>query len=155
MIYKAPFYAMSKAVYGALSASNVGLQWFDSSVPINEIENNFKGQAEFAYGIFGSANADCESNKDTAVWTADLSLEIYSNYKGRKVISQKLEGLLNYLSNDTGWRALQSVFVSEGYQLLAINIGNLTINPPIYSDIGVWQSGSALASFKIEQLEEA
>ena len=60
MIYKVPFVAISKAVYAVLSDTNnhIGLEWFDSAVPIYEIEDYFKSQAEFAYGIFGAADAD-------------------------------------------------------------------------------------------------
>ena len=57
MIYKAPFYAMQKAVYAALSQSDSGLQWYDSAVPIEEIAELHKNQAEFAYGI---VDCSCE-----------------------------------------------------------------------------------------------
>lgn len=156
MIYKAPFFAVSKAVYSGLStATTIGLQWFDASVPIKEVEAQFKGQTEFAYGIFGTSSADCLPNKDMAIWECSLRLEIYSNYKGRKVISQKLEALLNYFSSDAGWQKLQSVFTAQGYQLLSMNVGTLIVNPPLYTDIGVWQSGTTEITFKINQLEEA
>ena len=103
MIYKVPFVAISKAVYAVLSDTNnhIGLEWFDSAVPIYEIEDYFKSQAEFAYGIFGAADADCTPAKTVAVWDSTLQLEIYSNYKGRKVIAEKLEAVLNYLSRKT------------------------------------------------------
>jgi len=152
MIYKAPFYACQKALYTALSSSSIGLSWFDASVPIDEIENQFKNQAEFAYGIIGTATADCQSAKDVAVWNASIGLEIYSNYKGRKVIYQKLEGLLNYLSGATGFQALQVALAPQGFALVSIEIGALTANMPIYSDMGVWQSGQTNIIFKVQQI---
>ena len=154
MIYKVPFVAISKAVYAVLSDTNnnIGLEWFDSAVPINEIEDYFKRQAEFAYGIFGAADADCTPNKTAAVWDSTLQLEIYSNYKGRKVIAEKLEALLNYLSSDEGTAAVQAALNAEGYALVSMTVGVLRISLPIYSDNGVWQSGNTNISFRVNQL---
>ena len=152
MIYKAPFYAVTKSVYSALSTMTDGLEWFDSSVPINEIEDLFKAHTEFAYGIFGASTADCQPNKDMAVWQCSLSLDVYSNYKGRKAISVQLENLLNYFSSDTGWNALQAALEAEGFVMISVSVGALAINPPIYSEIGVWQSGSTALDFTIQQL---
>ena len=154
MIYKVPFVAISKAVYAVLSDTNnnIGLEWFDSAVPINEIEDYFKSQAEFAYGIFGAADADCTPNKTAAVWDSTLQLEIYSNYKGRKVIAQKLEAVLNYLSSEDGKSAIQSALNEEGFALISMTVNVLRVNLPIYSDNGVWQSGSTIISFRVSQL---
>ena len=151
MIYKTPFYAIAKALYTALSDSDIGLSWFDASVPIEEIENLFKTQSEFAYGIIGGSSADCASAKDIAVWDADIDVEVYSNYKGRKVIYQKLEALLNYVSTDAGYLALQTVLAEEGFQLISLSVGTLTVNLPFYGDTGVWQSGQTTITFKVKQ----
>lgn len=154
MNFKAPFSALTKALYSVLSSKgcDVGLEWFDSAVPIKEIEDYFKAQAEFAYGIFGAADADCTPNQTEAIWDGSLQLEIYSNYKGRKIVAAKLEALLNYLSSDTGYNALQVALHKEGYGLLDFTVGALRVNLPIYSDYGVWQSGSANISFQVHQL---
>lgn len=153
MIYKAPFYAMQKAVYSALSQSNIDLQWFDSAVPIEEIAELHKKQAEFAYGIMGAQDADCDSNKDTAFWNASIRLDIYSNYKGKKVITKTLEALLNYFCSE-GYDKLQEVFYAEGFVMTALSVGSLVVNAPMYSDIGVWQSGGTRVTFKLTQLKE-
>lgn len=153
MNYKLPFYAVSKAIYNALSKKGQ-LEWFDSAVPIEEIEDYFKKQAEFAYGIFGAANADCVGNKDMATWDTSINLEVYSNYKGRKVVAQKLEQLLNYLSSDEGWELLQKTLNTEGFALISMNVGTMRLNLPIYSDNGVWQSGSTSVIFRVGQLTE-
>ena len=154
MIYKVPFVAISKAVYAVLSdaENGIGLEWFDSAVPINEIDDYFKSQAEFAYGIFGAADADCTPNKTAAVWDSTLQLEIYSNYKGRKVIAEKLEAVLNYLSSEDGKNAIQAALNAEGFALVCMTVNALRVNLPIYSDSGVWQSGSTNISFKVNQL---
>ena len=154
MIYKTPFTAISKAVYSALSDANndIGLSWFDSAVPINEIDNYFKTQAEFAYGIFGTADADCTPNKDTAIWDSSLQLDVYSNYKGRKVVAEKLEAVLNYLSSDEGTAAIQAALNDEGFALISMTVGALRINLPIYGDNGVWQSGGTNVVFRVNQL---
>ena len=154
--YKVPFVAISKALYSAFNDKkcDVGLSWFDSAVPINEIESLFKTQAEFAYGVFGASEVDATANKTAIVWDADIQLEVYSNYKGRKVVAEKLEAVLNYISSDTGYNAIQSVLNTAGYSIVNINAGNIGINLPIYSDNGVWQSGGIRLSFRINQLNE-
>ncbi len=153
MIYKTPFTAISKAVYSSLSAAtSVGLEWFDSAVPITEIDDYFKAQAEFSYGVFGAADADCTPNKDTAVWDSGLQLEIYSNYKGRKVVAEKLEAVLNYLSSDDGKNAIQASLNADGFALISMTVGALRINLPIHGDTGDWQSGGTNVVFRVNQL---
>ena len=153
MIYKAPFYAMQKAVYAALSQSDSGLQWYDSAVPIEEIAELHKNQAEFAYGIMGAQDADCDTNKDTAFWNASIRLDVYSNYKGKKVVTKTLETLLNYFCS-AGYDKLQEVFFAEGFVMTSVTVGTLVVNAPMYSDIGVWQSGGTRVTFKLTQLKE-
>ncbi|MDU5310886.1 MAG: hypothetical protein E6161_07760, partial [Dialister sp.] len=72
----------------------------------------------------------------------------------RKVIAQKLEQLLNYLSSDGGWELLQKTLNSEGFALISMNVGTMRLNLPIYSDNGVWQSGSTSVIFRVGQLTE-
>lgn len=151
MIYKTPFYAVSKALYATLKTPT-GLEWFDSSVPIDEVENYFKNQSEFAYGVFTTATADALANKDAVVWDSTLGIEIYSNYKGRKVIAKKLEALLNYLSTESGIHAVADVLAAEGYGLISITVGSLNVNLPLVGDTGIWQSGSTNLIFRIQQL---
>jgi len=152
MIFKAPFTALTKSLYAVLNNNpSVGLDWFDSAVPINEIDDYFKAQAEFAYGIFGQSDADCAPNKTAVVWDGSLQLEVYSNYKGRKVVAQKLEALLNYLSND-GFAALGTELNREGYSLVSLTVGALRVNLPMYSDNGVWQSGGTTIRFQLHQI---
>ena len=154
MIFKTPFTAISKAVYSVLmdEENGIGLEWFDSAVPINEIDDYFKAQAEFAYGIFGAADADCVSNKTVAIWDSSLQMEIYSNYKGRKIIAEKLEALMNFLSSEDGKKSLQAELNKEGFALISMTVGVLRVNLPVYSDTGVWQSGSVNVVFKVHQL---
>jgi len=155
-MFKLPFTAVSKALYGALTDKicDVGLSWFDSAVPIEEINNNFKTQAEFAYGVFGVSNVDCINAKTDVIWDADIQLEVYSNYRGRKVIAEKLEAILNYFSrdNDTGYNVLQTILNNEGYAVVEIIADDIGINLPVYSDNGVWQSGGLRMTFRIHQL---
>lgn len=154
MIYKAPFTAITTALYGAVSGDScpIGIDWFDSAVPIEEIEALFRDQEEFAYGVFGASDADCTPNKDAAVWDASMQLEIYSNYKGRKVIADKLEALLNYFSSDEGYNAIQRSLNENGFSLVSIRVGGLRVNLPLYSENGVWQSGGTDVVFRLNQL---
>ena len=153
MIYKAPFTAIAKALNSVLNNNpSVSLEWFDSAVPITEIDDYFKNQSEFAYGIFGQSDADCAANKTAVVWDGSLQLEIYSNYKGRKIVAQKLEALLNYLSSDTGFTALNTALSTEGYSLVSLTVGSLRVNLPIHGDTGDWQSGGTVISFRLHQL---
>lgn len=153
MNYKAPFYAISLALYQTLAKSG-GAEWFDSSVPIFEIEDYFKKQDEFAYGIIGAVKADCTPNDDMALWEVTTDLEVYSNYKGRKVIANHLETLLNYLSSQEGWDALQEVLKANGFAIWRISVGSMQVNLPMYSDRGIWQSGACSVTLAVSQLEQ-
>lgn len=155
MMYKAPFKAMSKAIYSALKADGQ-LEWFDSSVPIFEIEEYFVNKSEFEYGIFGASTADCESNKDddVLIWQGSLDIEIYSNYKGRKRIAEQLEHLLNYLS-DAGYTAMAESLEADGFNLSILTVGALTVNMPIFGETGIWQSGATTITFTLEQQGDA
>ena len=153
MIYKAPFTALTEVLYSVLNNNQaIALEWFDSAVPISEIEACFKEQAEFCYGVFCESDADCSANKTEVVWDGSLQLEIYSNYKGRKVVAQKLEALLNYLSSDTGFSALDTALGRKGYSLVSLTVNPLRVNLPVYGDNGVWQSGSTGIRFRLHQL---
>lgn len=153
MKYKAPFYATAKALYAALNHVT-GVEIFDAAVPIDEIEDYFKNQSEFIYGIMGAANSDMVDNKDLVIWESSLEIELYSNYKGRKKISQTLEQILNFLSSQKGWDSLQEALKKEGFFLVSVTVGAMRINLPIYSDRGIWQSGSTTISLKIVQKSE-
>lgn len=153
MIYKTPFYAATKALYGALSADeSIGIDWFDSAVPIDEIEDYFKNQSEFAYGIFGAAEADCTPIKDHAIWTMSINIDVYSNYKGKKRITQILEALMNYLSSTAGWNTIQTALAAEDFQMSSIKVNALRVNVPIYGETGVWQSGSTSIVLTMDQI---
>lgn len=153
MIYRAPFTAITKALYTVLKNNReVALEWFDSAVPMSEIDEYFKAQSEFCYGVFGESDADCTPNKTEAVWDGTLRLEIYSNYKGRKIVAAKLEALLNYLSSDTGFAALSMALGAEGFVLVSLTVGALRVNLPMYSPEGVWQSGSTGIRFRVHQI---
>jgi hypothetical protein len=153
MIYRAPFTAITKSLNTVLkNNSAIGLEWFDSAVPINEIDDYFRTQAQFAYGVYGESDADCKPNKTAVVWDGGLQLEIYSNYKGRKIVAQKLEALLNYLSSDTGFAALSTALGAEGYVLVALTVGPMRVNLPMYSEKGVWQSGGTSIRFQLHQV---
>ena len=155
-VFKLPFVAVSKALYGALTdkVCDVGLSWFDSAVPIDEINNNFKTQAEFAYGIFGASKVDCLDTKTAVIWDVDIQLEVYSNYRGRKIVAEKLEAVMNYFSRDkdTGYKVLQAILNTQGYVIVQIEAGDIGINLPVYSDNGVWQSGGIRLTLRLQQL---
>lgn len=153
MNYKTPFYAVNRALYQTLSQSGK-MEWFDSSVPIFEIEDYFKTQEEFSYGIIGAMKADCTPSADMALWMASTDLEIYSNYKGRKSVALKLEELLNFLSSQEGWDALQTALNVNGFKLWKISVDNLRLNLPVYSEKGIWQSGSASVTLSVTQVEK-
>lgn len=150
MHYKAPFYSVGKAIYSALS--NMDIEWFDSSASADDVEEFFKEQSQYSYGILGTSTADAIPNKDTVIWECSTMLEIYSNYKGRKVITKNLEDLLNYLSSQDGWDAIQRELNDEGYVLIAITVGSLSVNMPMFGDYGVWQSGTTSVQLKIQQV---
>lgn len=153
MLYNAPFYAVTKALYYTVSNSNINLELFDSATPIYEIEDYFKNQEVFSYAVMCSSSCDANNEKDSIVWNMSLDIEIYSNYKGRKIISEKLENLLNYLSSDEGWQIMQNKLIDDKFQLLKIVANNINIGLPIFSDNGIWQNGKITFNFTVEQIE--
>jgi len=153
MNYKTPFYAISKSLYSVFkNNSSIGIEFFDSSVPIWEIETYHKNQTEFAYGVFTTQTADVTVPDDLPIWTSSIGIEIYSNYRGRKVITQKLEAILNYLSGDAGWLALSGALASAGYKLISIRVGELNVGLPVYGDSGIWQNGQTEITFIVNQI---
>ena len=79
-----------------------------------------------------------------------LNVEIYSNYKGRKVVAEKLEELVNYLCSELAQQRIQQSLVPHFY-LISVTFGRIRINQPIYGDTGVWQSGGMTLTFKVGQ----
>lgn len=152
MTYSVPFYAMQSALYKVLS-KNSDIKWFDSGATIEEIADFYKNQTEFAYGILGAADADCQENKDTVIWEMSLDLEIYSNYKGRKVITQQLSSLLNEFCDSAQFTALNDELNTAGFKLIKLTVGALRVNLPIYGDNGIWQSGGTSLRFTVGQKE--
>lgn len=144
---------MSLSLYKALSGKK-DMEWFDASVPVFEIEDYFRHQAEFDYGIIGAAKADCRPNDDVVLWAVSTDMEVYSNYKGRKRIAERLETLLNFLSSQEGWDTLQDILQANGFHLWRVTVNNMRINLPVYSEKGIWQSGAASVVPEIAQLEK-
>lgn len=147
-MYKSPFYAITKATKAALS--ELGLPWYDSSVPPAQIIGQHKHQDEIIYGILGASQCDTVSNKDTVVWSARIDLEVYSNYKGRLKVSEALEGILNKLETEN---VMGEIFKEEGYVYVSVTVDSLQINQPIFTDIGAWQSGGTSLIFTLQQIK--
>lgn len=154
MKFKTPFYAVIKAVNKALEEDDAGVAWFDGNATIDEIEGYFQTQSEFCYGIIGASEADTIPNMDMEIWEMNLELEIYSNYKGKKIIAQKLETLLNYLCTDKAWNILQTNMRTEEFGLINMRVGKMRINLPIFSDKGTWQSGGTSVMFRVCHINE-
>lgn len=152
MTYKLPFTAISKALYATLNGQ--GVEWFDSAVPITEIEDYFRSQAEFAYGILGAADMDARDTKTGPVWTMTINLQIYSNYRGRKDVAEKLEATFCRLVSSDGRAALNASLNTEGFTLVDLTIGAVSISLPIVGDAGEWQNGSINLKIRVGQLKE-
>ena len=152
MTYKLPFTAISKALYATLNWQ--GLEWFDSAVPITEIDDYFRSQAEFAYGILGAADMDARDTKTGPVWTMTINLQIYSNYRGRKDVAEKLEATFCRLVSTDGREALNASLNTDGFSLVDMTVGTVSISLPIVGDAGEWQNGSVNLKIRVGQLKE-
>ncbi len=150
-MFHLPIYSVSRALYQALKNGGAGgLQWFDGGSTIKEVETEFKNQAQFFYGIIGAAEADQNDRADD-IWDVGITLEIYSNYSGRKIVSQKLQALLDFLSQDSTWNTMDGMLNADGFQIIRIDLGPYRINLPIIGDNGNWQSASVQIVFKVNQ----
>lgn len=149
---KVPLYAATMAIYQALSSTGAaGLEWYEGGTDIEEIENNFKTQAVFGYGILGAADAD-QNDKVEDVWDYNIQLEIYSNYPGRKEVAQKLQELMAALCTENVWDAIENALAPEGFKMIKMSIGPHRLNLPIRGDNGIWQSGNLNVTMKLNQI---
>lgn len=153
MSYKVPFFAVQSALYSALSGSDIGINWFDAGVSTEEIADFYKDQGEYAYGIIGASDADANANKDAVVWTMNLDLEVYSNYKGRKAVTNTLESLLNFFADSGTWDEMNTNLEPDGFMLVSVTVSRLRVNLPVYGDTGVWQSGATTVRLLVSQKE--
>lgn len=152
--YRVPFTAATQALRETLEACDeLDLLWFDADTQPEEINVMFKTQEEFAYGIFAGSDADTREVKSGVLWDFWLDLEIYSNYKGRKRVAQKLEALINYLSSDEGFGLLCGKLSKKGFSVLSVSTGKLHISLPIHDNLGMWQNGSVPLVLHLEQVE--
>jgi len=152
MEIKVPLYAATMAIYQALhGAGAAGLEWYEGGTDIDEIENNFKNQATFCYGILGAADVD-QNDKVEDIWDYNIQLEIYSNYPGRKEVAQKLQELMAALCTLNVWDAIDNALAPEGFKMIKMSIGPHRLNLPIRGDNGVWQSGSLNVTMKLNQI---
>lgn len=152
-MYKVPFTALQAALYAALKDSDVGIEFFDAGVAPSDIENYYKDQSEYAYGVFGAATADADALKDGIVWTVGLDIEVYSNYRGRKAVADILGKLLDFLAGGAV-EEINKQLVPEGFGLITLSLARLRTNLPVYSDSGIWQSGGTTLTFKMTQRSE-
>lgn len=151
MSYTVPFYSVKQALYKALAASDIDVNFFEAATAVEDIEAYFRKQSEYCYGIFGSSTADCIPNKDLEIWDMSLDVEIYSNYRGSKVVAKALEALLNFLASDKGLEAMQEALEPFGFNIVSIKVGNLRLNLPIISDKGIWNSGATSITFRVNK----
>ena len=148
---KVPLYAATMAIYQALTGTGAcGLEWYEGGTDIDEIEENFKNQATFCFGILGAADAD-QNDKVDDVWDYNIQLEIYSNYPGRKVVAQKLQELMTALCTLSVWDAIDNALAPE-FKVIKMSIGPHRLNLPIRGDNGNWQSGSLNVTIKLNQI---
>ena len=149
---KVPLYPATMALYTALSSIRAcGLDWYEGGTDIDEIENEFKSQATFCYGILGAADAD-QADKVSDIWDYNIQLEIYSNYPGRKVVAQKLQELINALCMPGVWEAMDEALAPEGFETIKMSIGPYRLNLPVRDDKGTWQSGGVNLTIKLNQI---
>ncbi len=151
-VYRIPFRAATKALLEVLeSCTELDLNWFDGGTSPEAVHNSYKQQAEFAYGIFANSDVGIPDNKSVILWDFWLDLEIYSNYKGRLVVAQKIETLINYLSSESGFGQLCTKLSNSGYKLLSIDLGQMHFGLPVHGDYGLWQNGSVPLILHLEQ----
>ncbi|MBQ0066781.1 MAG: hypothetical protein KBS60_01145 [Phascolarctobacterium sp.] len=139
MRYRVPFYSVGKALYAALAEID-GTKWFQASTTPDEVKAQFKGRNEYLYGIIGSIAANVDDNKDVAIWRVPVQLELYSSYKGNKVLAQEIEAVVNYFS-DAEKTIMAEKLAADGFSLISLEINDMSINSPIDSDEGSWTMG--------------
>lgn len=149
---KVPLYPGTMALYQALETGEAcGLQWFEGGTDIDEIEDEFREQATFSYGILGAAEAD-QNDKVSTIWDYSIQLEVYSNYPGRRTVAQKLQELMRFLWQTATWDTIDGLLAPEGFTIISMKIGPHRLNPAIKGGNGSWQSGSVNLVMKLNQI---
>lgn len=87
------------------------------------------------------------------MWTMNLDLEVYSNYKGRKAVTNTLESLLNFFADSGTWDEMNTNLEPDGFMLVSVTVSRLRVNLPVYGDTGVWQSGATTVRLLVSQKE--
>ena len=139
MIRTVPISIIQEGVYKTLTACVEGYEIVDDSTPF---ENGKMPKKSF--GVIGPITAVPEEAKtDTAIWNVTVTIDVYSNYPGKKEINAMVDDIVYILT------AADITF--EKYKNLNQTVEMVEIRAEDTESGEVWQHGSVRIIFKVEQ----
>lgn len=141
MINNVPILELQKSIYDLFSRAITGYEIVDDSSPL--LDGQIPGGK---FGIIGAITAMPTTTKiDTVIWNATVSIELYSNYRGKKEI--------NEMANDVSYVLTAGKFLMNNFNELSCTIEDVECRAEDWEDGTLWQHGTVRAVFKLEQKE--
>lgn len=84
---------------------------------------------------------------DVALWNCTVTIDVYSDYCGKKIINQMLDEIVTVLT----MTAESDALIIENYNLINLNIELVEVHAEDWSDNRIWQHGTVRTALKIEQ----
>lgn len=143
MIRTVPITAVQAAVYKTLNKCLEDYPILDDSTPFED------GKAPApAYCIIGPISAVPDGSKsDAALWNCTVTIDVYSDYCGKKIINQMLDEIVTVLTMTAESNTLEI----DKYNLICLNIELVEVHAEEWNDGRIWQHGTIRAALKIDQ----
>ena len=143
MIRTEPITAVQAAVYKTLNKCLEGYPILDDSTPF---EDGKPPASEFC--VIGPISTVPDGGKtDVALWNCTVTIDVYSDYCGKKIINQMLDEIVTVLT----MTAESDALIIENYNLINLNIELVEVHAEDWSDNRIWQHGTVRTALKIEQ----
>lgn len=139
MIRTVPISIIQEAVYKTLAACIEDYAIIDDSTPFEDGR-----MPEKSFGVIGPITAVPEAAKtDTALWTVTVTIDVYSNYPGKKEVNSMVDDIVYVLT------AADIAF--EKYKTLDQTVEMVEVRAEDMESGAIWQHGSIRIIFKVEQ----
>lgn len=143
MIYKLPITTVQTAVYQLFKKAIDGYEVFDESTPYQEGEI-----PPDHFVVIGPISTQPQRAKtDSLLWKVAMTMDGYSNYQGKKKISEILNDVVVLMTSGT------YLLTFEGYELQDVIVEQVRVQAEEWSDGKIWQHGSADITLTLEQKE--
>lgn len=139
MINTVPITAVQTAVYKALTKYTTGYPVIDDTTPLED-----GILPADAVCIIGGITAVPQVTKnDAVIWETTITIDVYSNYRGKKVINGMVDDIVTVLSG--------AELECNGYDVLMRNVDIVEVRAEDFVDDHIWQHGIVRFVFRVSQ----